>query len=999
MSRSNRAVRGTLLLAVFAWFGSCQSTTVVEDEPLDQIPSSRLAMELLFAPEISPDSVAWNLAGSKGVQVAQDNGADSLLRRKISVQIEYGAAKGDSLWVEFRRYGLRVSAMAWVREGADGQFGHRVETVRRDTLARLLLRQMFAAGISGKAKADSVYAKQLLDGKLEFDGFPDSVPGGMEPVKIRRLALIQAVARKLPLAQLSDVWLLDLTPGQARDSIRVLAAAGLVSAADTSALVPPARIRVTSPLAIDSVLRPGGPAQILKGKLMCEDGIQLLQVRIFDDKGSDASASFAPHSLRALAGNEISLDTSGVVLQTNPGAAAGAYRLVLTVIDRKPRLDTFGFVFQVQASKTAKAPRISWVSPPKDTVLTTKDSTWLAKVKVEDSLKIDSVTIGGHLATKVGDLWQVLDTIHAWGTPVSLMAKAYNAGGRDTSLASSRITLNAPIGEALPEVVAVDPADGSDTVAFATSSRKISWKFAAGGSFKDVQAVLDLGDGSPKTLVATRTDSIWSTDVPLPPTGKSGLVKVLVVTNSNYVVPVDTFWVTRMKDASAPSIASQAPPAVVSFDSLTVTLRWKITDNHKMDTVKIDGTRVLPQTVGTETVYSYVLKLDTGTTKARVVARDSTGNMSKDSVSVIRLHSSDPPKLVRRPGTTDRSIEYRSTDSFTVAWTVTDKELLDSVVIAGTRVKDSAGTGIYSRKVAIGPGPNRIGIQAWGKFSGKSSIDTVEVTTVASDADLNKYNILLMPDGRVWMTSNLRVTGGNCGIWGCELSGRTYTWAKAVGLDVAYDTKAFGYTAASAPRGLCPAGWHVAQAKEWSALYAATMPKTATDSALALRIDTGWSGTQGRNLWGNFLVANIAGTLVKQLATEVVAPTKILQESAISIEDASKISVTGAGDIQKIDVIGTSGGVLQYLGTSYQSTVWSPGETSATVAETVLAGGSGTGKGTSVKTNSYGVRCIEDKKLIFIPIGVIFTDSLIRVKPISVSTELVKTPTTLLTQP
>ncbi|MBK8803588.1 MAG: hypothetical protein IPN71_16345 [Fibrobacteres bacterium] len=48
----------------------------------------------------------------------------------------------------------------------------------------------------------------LLDGKLEFNGFPDSVPGGMEPAKIRRLALAQAVERNLTLAQLSDAWVL-----------------------------------------------------------------------------------------------------------------------------------------------------------------------------------------------------------------------------------------------------------------------------------------------------------------------------------------------------------------------------------------------------------------------------------------------------------------------------------------------------------------------------------------------------------------------------------------------------------------------------------------------------------------------------------------------------------------------------------------------------------------------------------------------------------------------
>lgn len=989
MSRSNRAVRGTLLLALAAWLGSCQSTTVVEDEAPTEPPASRLSAELAFAPEIAPDSVAWSMTGAKGNQAIQDLGADTLKRRKISLQIEYGTAAGDSLWVVFRRSGVRVSTMAWVREGAGNPFTIRVETIRRDSLGRQILRRMSAAGLSGKAKADSVYASVLLDGKLEFDGFPDSVPGGMEPAKIRRLALGLAIARKLPLTALSDLWLLDLTPAQARDSIKAMMAAGLVTAADTSALYPLPRIRLTSPIAIDSALHPGGVARHIKGKLLCEDSVQLLQVTILDDKGSDASAFFAPQVVRPLAGTEISLDTAGVVLQANAGVPAGAYRLRLVVLDRKPRFESFEVPFQVVSLRVAKAPRIKWVSPDKDTAFTSKDSTWLAKVKVEDSLKLDSVVIGGHQAAKVGDFWQVLDTIHDWGTPVSLVAKAYNAAGRDTTVTSRTITLNAPSGDALPEVVAVDPADGSDTVPFASATRKVSWKFAPGGVFKDVQAVLDLGDGAPKTLAVTKKDTIWSVEVPLPPNGKLSLVKVLVVTASSYIVPVDTFWLARKKDSIPPSIVPQAPPSVVSFDSLAVTLRWKITDNHKMDTVKINGLRVLPQTVGTETVYSYSLKLDTGSNKARVVARDSTGNFKQDSVSMIRLHSSDPPKVVRRTGTTDRSIEYRSTDSFTVAWNVSDKEKLDSVVIAGTTVKDSAGNGIFSRKVAIGPGPNRIGIQAWGKYSGKFSVDTVEITTVATDVDLNKYNILLMPDGRVWMTSNLRVTGGSCGIWGCDLSGRLYTWSKALGLDAAYDAKAFGYSSTSAVRGLCPSGWHVAQAKEWSALYAATLVKGATDSALALRIDTGWSGTQGRNLWGNFLVANKTASANLRQASAVYASLSggDSKENAVAIETTptSDIGTKLTGDPI---IIGT---VPILLATENQSMLWAPGEASATSAEQIHATGSGTRFTSGAKTGVFGVRCIEDKRLINKPIGIKNTDSLVVRLPIGTKLDLVST--------
>ncbi|HNY32564.1 MAG TPA: FISUMP domain-containing protein [Fibrobacteria bacterium] len=943
MFRSVLAARGIFVLALSLCLGACQSTTVVEDEaPKSTAPAGRFGVEFAFVPEIAPDSVSWTLGSAKGMVATKDLGEDSLKRRRLTVEVEYGTAQGDSLWLDLRRHGVRVSRIAWVRTSATEPFLLRAETIHRDTLGRLVLRKLHAAGLAGKAKADSVYASLLLAGVLDFDGFPDSVPGGMDVAAIRRIALVQAVARKVPLVQLADAWLLDLNAAQARDTIHAMIVGGLVAPADTAALYPPAPIRLTSPLALDSVARPGGAARALGGTLVCDDGLQLLQVKFLDDKGQDASGSFAPVVPRTPAGTQVRLDTTGIVVQASAGAMAGTYRLRLVVLDRKARFDSFELSFQVEVLQQAKAPRITWVSPAKDTVLTAKDSTWLVQIKVDDSLKLDSVVIAGKKADRVGAIWQVLDTIHAWGTPVSFVARAHNAAGRDTSSTSRTVTLNATVGDALPTVIPVDPADGSDTVPYATATRKVSWKFAPGASFKDVQAVLDRGDGAPKTLAATAKDSVWSTDVPLPATGKPNMVKVLVVTASGYVVPVDTFFLARKKDTVSPSINPQSPPAVVNFDSLTVTLRWKISDNHRMDTVKINGVRVVPQVLGSDTTYVYALKLDTGTNKARVLARDSSGNLAKDSVTVIRLHSSDPPKITRRTGTTDRSIEYRSTDSFTVAWNVTDKEKLDSVVIAGEKAKDSAG--IFSRKVAIGPGVNRIGIQAWGKYSGKSAVDTVEITTVASDADLNKYNILLMPDGRVWMTSNLRVTGGSCGLWGCDLSGRTYTWSKAMGLDAAYDAKLAGTSATGVVRGLCPSGWHVAQAKEWSALYAATFVKGATDSALALRVDTGWGGTQGRNLWGNFLMANFL--------------------------------------YPEISMITSGGTKIRRITNLVRSILWTPGEEDASTVEALYAGAAGTGKLGSAKTNTFGVRCIEDKRMIVRPIGTRSIDSLVITRPI-----------------
>jgi len=86
-----------------------------------------------------------------------------------------------------------------------------------------------------------------------------------------------------------------------------------------------------------------------------------------------------------------------------------------------------------------------------------------------------------------------------------------------------------------------------------------------------------------------------------------------------------------------------------------------------------------------------------------------------------------------------------------------------------------------------------------------------------------------------WMADNLK-SGSADG---------TYTWSQAMALPGSCDSTSCQNLIQSPHQGVCPAGWHVPVKMEWSALFVETMPSGATDSAIALKTDTGWTTTSG----------------------------------------------------------------------------------------------------------------------------------------------------------
>lgn len=118
-----------------------------------------------------------------------------------------------------------------------------------------------------------------------------------------------------------------------------------------------------------------------------------------------------------------------------------------------------------------------------------------------------------------------------------------------------------------------------------------------------------------------------------------------------------------------------------------------------------------------------------------------------------------------------------------------------------------------------------------------------------TDIDGNHYGTVAI-GGKRWMSENLRVSRYRNGdpipevtdstAWGGLRSGAWSTYALSEALGKAHG-KLYNWHAVNDPRGLAPAGWHVATDVEWRELVEAAGGRERGGAALKAR--TGWSGS------------------------------------------------------------------------------------------------------------------------------------------------------------
>lgn len=81
----------------------------------------------------------------------------------------------------------------------------------------------------------------------------------------------------------------------------------------------------------------------------------------------------------------------------------------------------------------------------------------------------------------------------------------------------------------------------------------------------------------------------------------------------------------------------------------------------------------------------------------------------------------------------------------------------------------------------------------------------------------------------------------------CNVYGRLYAWASAMGLDAEYDSLAANKIIKKPHRGICPEGWHIPDNEEWHALFdAVTSRNTVLGFDEQMKSDSLWSSTYSK---------------------------------------------------------------------------------------------------------------------------------------------------------
>ena len=170
---------------------------------------------------------------------------------------------------------------------------------------------------------------------------------------------------------------------------------------------------------------------------------------------------------------------------------------------------------------------------------------------------------------------------------------------------------------------------------------------------------------------------------------------------------------------------------------------------------------------------------------------------------------------------------------------------------------------------------------------------------------------------QTWMAQNLNYKADNTTCYAnadsnCSKYGRLYSWSSAMALDAGYNTAAWKGSDSAKHQGVCPAGWHVPTASEWSALIALA----GDSSRIKLSSTSGWRTNQGTNVFG--------------------------------------LTILPAGGLHDVDASGSLG---------YYTNFWSASESSEerSLFQPFNNADANSSQSTFVKTGMFSLRCIRDE--------------------------------------
>jgi uncharacterized protein (TIGR02145 family) len=220
-------------------------------------------------------------------------------------------------------------------------------------------------------------------------------------------------------------------------------------------------------------------------------------------------------------------------------------------------------------------------------------------------------------------LWDTLSLVV--GANVSTVQAWDHVG--NTSTATVTITrAPAPVNTKAPTVIHVSPQQDTETVPWSTKSATLSWTINGDTTISTVTL-----NGHP-IAGSTASAGLYQTSTPL----TVGLnVFPLSAVDAYGMVAYDTLRITRQADTSHPLVSrgSGTQDTVLVKSQSTFNPIWTVTDNA-LDSVTINGIAV---TVGNGNTYSVPAPLAGDSLWITLVAVDSSGHSTRDSIKVRRL--------------------------------------------------------------------------------------------------------------------------------------------------------------------------------------------------------------------------------------------------------------------------------------------------------------------------------------------------------------------------
>lgn len=690
------------LLLAFTLLGSCESSSSSEVRPSPEINRTGEKTIVMDVGDLAllPDHAFATLADSSEatVTVRDSSGGDIA----FTVKLEKALGDGEPLALNLVSYGLVTTTVKCVMN-SNGELAS-VGAIRRDTMALTILRRLDGTTYPKTADgAIQAYADALLRDQTLFQPYPETFPVGLDTAKVRVEALRRAVKLSLPLARIAEEWGLPLSYQAARDQI--LALDPRIPSSDSAILFPPP-VRIQQPISSSGGLKESGDSVRIAGVIASDTTLVSVRVEVLDDKGAVVTDKFTVVSIQPKGVESWDLAKDGKVVIQSVSAPSGTY--TVRIVGRDVQDHTIEAEVEITVVKPVvvdrQGPGIKLVSPSADTTVEHAVATLDVVVSATDSSGVDSVTIRGGAATKKNDgNWRRSVSLDTAGSTTMIEIFAFDHAGNwsRTTVQVTRKPVPVAVG---PSIRIVAPDSTEELVLpFDSSSLRVKWTLSNAGEIADNSVTIT--GGSPNLV----SDSTWQAVVPVPATGKPFTIAITARTKAGKTI-AESFTATRLRDTLPPRIERRAGSRTVPADSSTAMASWSVTDNHRIDIVLVGGTSVKLDSVGS---YSARVEMIDSVNRVEIVAIDSFGNRSRDTIVLVRGARIGPPEdskptlTLLSPDSKSGQILPFDSGSALVRWKILDVFGIpsDSVWIDGRIAKKEADS-IWSLRVALSPTGN-----------------------------------------------------------------------------------------------------------------------------------------------------------------------------------------------------------------------------------------------------------------------------------------------------